>query len=99
VHPYRVPPDEPVQEPPRRLPTEERFLIVLMIVIGGLRVLLGILAGKPFDGEMTLGFGGLVLGLWWGMRGLWPLRRRRRRRSGKLHDDQDNDRARGTMRP
>jgi hypothetical protein len=75
------------------MPPEEWFLIVLLIVIGGGRFFVGLVAGLPMGGEATIGLLGLILGVWFGLRGL-P---RRRRPSSddpcNLHDENDSDRA------
>jgi hypothetical protein len=68
VHPYRVPPEPPPPKPPQRMPSEERFLVVLLIIVGGMRVLAALLTGTPIDGEATIGFIGLALGLWGAVR-------------------------------
>ncbi len=93
MHPYRDLPERPPAKKPGGLPSEEWFLIFLLVVIGGLRFFIGILAGLPLDGEATLGMLGLALGLYCGFRGIPWVRRRRERRSGNLHDDHDSDRA------
>jgi len=81
------------------MPSEEWFLIVLLIAVGGARVLAGIFTGKPMDGETTVACLGLALGLSWGVRELPWRRRRRSRRSagpGKMHDGDARDRASDT---
>jgi hypothetical protein len=93
VHPYREQAEPPDRKPASGLPSEEWFLIGLCVVIGGARFFVEILAGETIDAEGTLGFFGLALGLWFGIRGVPWLRRRRLARSGKLHDANDSDPA------
>lgn len=73
--------------------SEDWFLVVLLIVIGGGRASVGILTGKDLDGEATLGLFGCALGMLWGLRGLPRWRRRRRGAPGNLHDPEDADHA------
>ena len=93
MHPYR----EPAPPPPKRraagLPSEEWFLIILLIVIGGARFFFGLVAGLPMGGEATIGLLGLIAGVWFGLRGLPRLRRRRSQDPCNLHDENDPDRA------
>jgi len=93
VHPYRDPPPPRPARPPAGLPSEEWFLIALLVAIGGLLVSVGIFAGSPIDAPTTIGLLGLALGLYCAVRGIPWVRRRRARRSGKLHGDRDADRA------
>jgi hypothetical protein len=61
--------------------------MVLLLVIGGIRVLFAVVAGKPMDAEPTLGLFMVLAGLYMG------LRLERWRRSGRLHDGKRGDRA------
>ena len=89
MHPYRTP-DTPPPERPPEMPSEEKFLIGLLVVIGGVRVLFAAIAGKPMDAEPTVGLMMVLAGLYSGLRiGRW----RYKRRSGKLHDHYSRDRA------
>jgi hypothetical protein len=74
------------------MPSEEWFLIGLLLVIGAVRIFAAIAAGKPLDAEPTLGLAMFVFGLWWGLRS-FRMRKRHRVRSGKMHDLARRDRA------
>lgn len=70
--------------------SEEKFLIVLLILLGGVRVLFAVIAGKPLDAEPTVGLMMMLVGVYSGLR---FERWRRRGRSGRLHGRRRRDRA------
>ncbi len=72
------------------MPSEEKFLIVLLILLGGVRVLFAVVAGKPLDAEPTVGLMMMLFGVYSGLR---LERLRRRHRSGKLHGRRRRERA------
>jgi hypothetical protein len=63
VHPYRSP-VAPAPERPAEMPSEERFLIVLLVVIGGALVM----CGRRFDTGSTVGLMMVVTGVVWMLR-------------------------------
>lgn len=67
VSPYRSLPESPPPPCPR-MPAEDRFLIGLLVVIGGIRFFGALFAGAPLDAEPTLALAMLVLGVGWGLR-------------------------------
>ena len=63
MHPYR---ERSVTPAPRRSPrpAEEWFLSLLLIAVGGGRVLAATVTRSAIDAGTTLGLLGLALGLW-----------------------------------
>jgi hypothetical protein len=68
-HPYRDPPEPPRARKRAGTPSEEWFLIALLVVIGGVRIAVAVASGRPLDAEPTIALAMLVLGVWCGMRG------------------------------
>ena len=54
MHPYRTHASTPPELPPE-MPSEEKFLIALLVLIGGVRVLAAVVAEQPMGAEPTIG--------------------------------------------
>ena len=50
------------------MPSEEKFLVVLLVVIGGVRVLPAVIGGRPLDAGATVGLMMMMFGLYSGLR-------------------------------
>jgi hypothetical protein len=70
----------------REPPLEESVLRVVLLVLGGLRVLVAARGGLPFDGEATIALLVFAGAAWCAARRAWRRARCWWRRSGDLHD-------------
>jgi hypothetical protein len=62
VHPYRTPPVAPVVDEPDE-PAEESFVLGVLIVLGGVRVVVAVAQRVPLDAEGTIALVMLGVGL------------------------------------
>jgi hypothetical protein len=70
----------------REPPLEESLLLVCVVVLAGLRVVVAMYDGVPFDGQATISLFLVVGAVWCSARRAWRSARRWCRRSGALHD-------------
>jgi hypothetical protein len=80
MHPYRTPPGSLHDEPPEGMFSEERALLWMVIVLGGVRVVVAVIARQEFGAEPTAALIGLFAGIWLGRGHATRWWRRRRSR-------------------
>ena len=78
MHPYRTPPIADVESEPTE-PAEESVLIGALILLGAVRVVVGLATDQPMDAEGTIALAMLLAGVAWGAQRVarvWRLRHR-----------------------